>query len=128
MAVVIKYREYLLATNEFKEPTVIKNERAIATNLTRLILMEPGTDPLHPTMGVGIVSKFRYLYPDAESSLIKAINDQIKQFLPLYQCSNISLIYNPDKTVDIQITIDDTIFIYESSKIVPITLATLKSS
>ena len=55
-----EYREYLLDMNNFDQPEILKDKAAIAALLTRLILLEPGTNPLFPTMGVGLVSKYRY--------------------------------------------------------------------
>ena len=123
-----EYREYLLYMNNFKQPEILEDKAAIAALLTRLILLEPGTNPLFPTMGVGLVSKYRYLYGDNESMLKDDIRRQISMFLPEAQCTNVNLIYNDDKTVDIEITVDDTTYVYQSSKMIPITLETIANS
>lgn len=123
-----EYREYLLDMNNFDQPEILKDKAAIAALLTRLILLEPGTNPLFPTMGVGLVSKYRYLYGDAESMLKDDIRNQIATFLPEAQCTNVNLIYNDDKTVDIEITVDDTTYVYQSSKMIPITLESLANT
>lgn len=124
----IPYREYLLSTNKFNEPRVAKDKEAISTLLVRLILLEPGTNPLHPTMGVGLVSKYRWLFVDAIDNLKKDIETQVNQFIPNCQCGNVDIEFNDDKTAKIRITIDDTIFEYDSAKYIPITLATIKES
>ena len=49
-------------------------------------------------------------------------------FLPDADCTNVELIYNDDKTIDIEITIDDDIFVYKSSEMIPITLQTISTS
>ena len=49
------YREYLLSMDNFGRSKILTDEEAIAALLTRLILLEPGTNPLMPAMGVGIV-------------------------------------------------------------------------
>ena len=51
------YRDYLLDVNNFEMPKIFNDQQAIAALLTRLILLEPGTNPLFPTMGVGLVSR-----------------------------------------------------------------------
>ena len=51
---MVKEREYLMSVNKINEPVVETEQRAIALLLLRLILLEPGSDPLHPDMGVGI--------------------------------------------------------------------------
>ena len=122
------YREYLLDTDNFDEPKVLTDKAAIAALLTRLILLEPGTNPLFPTMGVGLVSKYRYLFKDQEGALKEDIKNQINQFLPEANCTNVGLIYNDDKTIDIEITVDDTTFLYQSSKMIPITLQSIANS
>ncbi len=121
-----EYRDYLLDVDNFDKPMVLNDKAAIAALLTRLILLEPGTNPLFPTMGVGLVSKYRYLYHDAESQLKDDIQNQIATFLPQARCTNVNLIYNDDKTVDIEITVDDTVYVYQSNKMIPITLESMK--
>ena len=56
---MIKEREYLLSVTPLKRPKVLEGEEAIAMDLLRLILLNPGSDPLHPDMGVGIIN-YRY--------------------------------------------------------------------
>ncbi len=124
----LEYKEYVLQTNTFKQPKTLTGKEAIATLLTRLILLEPGTNPLHPTMGVGIVSRYRYLYPNAETELIDRVKDQIKKYLPTLQCTNVDIAIQDDKSIDIKITIDDTIYVYDSStSSTPISLASVKT-
>lgn len=115
-------REYLLDLDPFKKPKVIGNEEAMATLLTRLILLEPGTNPLYPEMGVGIVSKYRFLGEEQENDLKKDITDQIERYFPDAMQQNIEFVYNEDNTMNIEITINDVRFIYDSSILVPITL------
>ena len=122
------YREYLLDTNNFEQPRILEDQQAIAALLTRLILLEPGTNPLFPTMGVGLVSKYRYMMQDKENQLKNDIRDQIATFLPQANCTNVNLIYNNDKTIDIEITVDNTVFVYQSSKLIPIQLQDLANS
>ena len=120
------YREYLLNVNEFNKPEIQVDHNALALLLTRLILLEPGTNPLFPTMGVGIVSKYRFLMQDQEANLINDIKEQANKFLPGSKCTNVNLIYNDDKTINIEITVDDTVFVYDSTELIPITLADMK--
>ena len=83
---MIKEREYCMSVDNFKRPLVYKNQQAIAVLLTRLILLNPGSDPLHPDMGV-----------------------EIK--------------VTEDKLCNIEITIDDVMYVYDSSEApIPITL------
>ena len=116
------YREYLLKFDNFGNSKILIDEQAIACLLTRLILLEPGTNPLFPEMGVGIVSKYRYLGADQESNLKKDIQNQINNYLPEANCTEVNLVYNDDKSVDLEITVNGEIFVYQSNTISPITL------
>ena len=116
-------REYLLDIDSFNKPRILGDQEAMASLLTRLLLLEPGTNPLFPEMGVGLVSKYRFLYPGDDSQLKQDIRDQISMYLPEASMQEVNLIYNEDKTVNIEIDIDENQFIYDSSIMVPITLA-----
>lgn len=116
------YREYLLKFDNFGNSKILTDQQAIACLLTRLILLEPGTNPLFPEMGVGIVSKYRYLGADQESNLKKDIENQINTYLPEANCTEVTLIYNDDKSVDLEITVNGEIFVYQSKTLSPITL------
>ena len=120
------YREYLLRFDNFGNPKIYVDQQAIACLLTRLILLEPGTNPLFPEMGVGIVSKYRYLGADQESNLKKDIQTQINKYLPQANCTEVVLIYNDDKSVDLEITVNGEIFVYQSKTMSPITLEDMK--
>lgn len=129
MANLYNYKEYLLKVTPFSEPKIATGKEAIATMLSRIILLEPGTNPLHPTMGVGLVSKYRFL--DSEDKKLRLMSDirkQVETFIPEYQIIDVDLEYNSDKTVDIKIIIDDTLFIYDSSEIIPISLSNIMES
>ena len=120
-------REYLLDIDSFDRPKIIGDQEALATLITRLLLLEPGTNPLFPEMGVGLVSRYRFLYPGDDSQLKQDIKDQINQYLPEAEMQEVDLIYNDDKTVNIEIGIDDMRFIYDSSLLVPITLSDISN-
>ena len=118
---MIKEREYLMSVNKINEPVVERKQRAIALLLLRLILLDPGSDPLHPNMGVGI-SKYRFSVNTLEE-LRSRISDQISTYLPDFLASEINIVINSDRTCNVEITIDDTIYTYDSKTApVPITL------
>ena len=118
---MVKEREYLMSVNKINEPVVETKQRAIALLLLRLILLEPGSDPLHPEMGVGI-TKYRFSVNTLEE-LRSRIDDQISTYLPDFLASEINIVINSDRTCNIEITIDDTIYTYDSKNApVPITL------
>lgn len=110
----VKRREYLFSVNRFHEPQKVEGQTAIALLLVRLILLQPGSDPLHPDMGVGI-RDYRYSLTQLED-LRDKIAEQINMFLPDYQNADVNLILNgPDRICNIEITIDDTTYVYDSS-------------
>ena len=120
----IKNRDYCCTINKFNTPTVIEGKDAIASRLMTLFMMEPGDDPLHPDMGIGIET-YRYTL-DTLSDLQNRIQNQIETYLPFYQNSNISLIVTPDKLINVEITIGDDLFVYDSADTVkPISLSDL---
>jgi len=122
---MIKEREYLLSTDAFKTPKVLKNQEAIAMLLLRLILLDPGSDPLHPDMGVGI-RQYRYAM-GREEELKTRIREQMNQYLPCFPAGNVELEVTSDKLINIKITIDDVIYVYDSNEApVPITLEDAK--
>lgn len=124
MAIIQK--EYLFSINEFKEPSKVVNRDAIALLLVRLIMMKPGTNPLHPDMGVGI-TEYRYGLNNV-SDLKRRVEDQIETYLPDFQNATVEIKVTEDKTCNIEISIDDVVYIYDSSTApIPITLSDIKN-
>lgn len=120
---MIKEREYLLTVNEFNKPEVLEQQQAIAMLLMRLILLNPGSDPLHPDMGVGIIN-YRYAMGKLEE-LKHRVSKQIATYLPCYPAGNVEIELVDDHLCDILITINDTVYRYSSSDApVPITIDT----
>lgn len=109
----IRHKEYLLTTNKFKVPEVLTKKKAVGMLLLRLMIMDPGTDPLHPDMGVGI-RRYRYTVDQAEA-LRKKIEDQINTYLPYFSDTTISLIYCPDHTVNVEVTLNGDTYVYDSA-------------
>jgi hypothetical protein len=110
----VKQREYLLSVDEFSTPKVVEGKSAIGLLLSRLILLEPGSDPLHPDMGVGIKNYRFNASKDSLSTLRDEISRQIETYLPTFQGSEITLSYTDDKVLNINITIGDTTYVYSS--------------
>ena len=77
--------EFSFSYDEFKNPKKYKDSEAIATMLTRLLLLEPGTIQSHPDMGVGLVSKYKYSMEGTESELKRDFERQIEKYLPQFR-------------------------------------------
>lgn len=108
-------KEYVLSINDIKQPKVLEGKEAIATLLVRLILLEPGTIPDKPLMGVGL-KNFRYSDKEGVSQLRKRIISQITTYLPRYQGADITVKLNRNKTLTIGIAIDGVLYKYETEE------------
>ena len=118
---MIREREYLFSVNKFNKPIVYDKKKAIGLLLIRLILLEPGSDPFRPAMGVGI-KNYRYAMGKLDE-LRERVKDQIQTYLPCFNAANVSLVHTPDHLCNIEITIDDTIYVYDSKEApIPISL------
>lgn len=94
--------EFCMSVDDFLNPVVLKNEEAIATLLSRLILLEPGTIQSHPDMGVGIISRYRYSNVEEARKLKADIQQQVSKFLPDY--SNVPFSVTASKNSGFYIT------------------------
>lgn len=98
--------EYFLGTNEFNRPSVWTDVDATYVLLIRLILLEPGTYPNHPRMGVGLVSRYRYAKADELNNLKNDIQNQIATYLPQFSSIDVELTLTNTKDLYIQIIIN----------------------
>lgn len=110
-------KEYLLTTNEFLEPKVIEGSDAYGVLLTRLLLLQPGTNPLHPNMGVGLGPKYRFISEDDMPALQTLIQDQVNTYLPS-EFSTVVQAYleikPKSKYLQITIIADDTKYVFDT--------------
>lgn len=108
-------KEYLLTTDEFRNPKSISGPLAMGVLITRLLLLIPGTNPRHPDMGVGLPT-YRFILESEMSILQSRIRDQINTYLPSnYRGSTkINLTINDNKYLVITIVVDGTSYIYDT--------------
>lgn len=105
-----KIKEATLSVDHFNQPKVLINERAIGTQIMRLILMEKGTIQTHPDMGVGIRSRYRHAEVTKLSSLRQDIQNQIESYLPLsYESVEVNC-RMVSKIIVIDVIADDVLF------------------
>lgn len=107
-------QETLMSVDEFKKPKVLKGKDAIGILLVRLIQLEPGTIPSRPKMGVGLLSNYRFCDETKAAQLQGHIREQIKTYLPEYQGVRVITKLLPDGKLRIDITIDGTLYRYET--------------
>lgn len=105
----LAFTEFLFSVDDFQNPKVVKDAEAVATLLTRLLLLEPGTIQSHPEAGVGIISRYRYSTEGAASELQADFQKQIEKYLPQFQGAKVT-VREKDKTFMIAAEIDDTLY------------------
>jgi hypothetical protein len=118
---MVKNREYISSIDQYNKPTVLNGDASIGFRLMELIMMNPGDNPLHPEMGVGL-RDYRYGI-NTLTDLEQRIYDQIDTYLPMYRIANINLKLNDEKILSVEISIDDTTYVYDTADTAnPITL------
>lgn len=103
------YTEFCFSVDDFQNPKQYKNPEAIATLLTRLLLLEPGLYQSHPEMGVGLISRFRYSVEGSEKDLRSEFERQINKYLPWFEGVRIS-VKQKNQTYYIGAEIDEVIY------------------
>ncbi len=111
-------KEYLLTTNEFLVPDHVENSDALGLLLLRLLLLQPGQNPLHPAMGVGLGPKYRFITEDDMNILQDRVQEQILTYLP-YEFMSSTRVYmeiKPSHYLKIIITAEDTNYVYDTEE------------
>jgi len=82
----------------------------------RLLLLEPGSIPEQPDMGIGIIT--RYLFADISSldQLKLDIQNQVATFLPELMAVTVQ-VYNIEKELRIQITVDGVLYSFDTNSL-----------
>ena len=75
--------EESLSIDNFNDPKIFKNAEALMLLLSRLVLLEPGVFQLHPDMGVGLLTNYRYKI-DTEDGLASEIQQRIRNQIDTY--------------------------------------------
>ena len=101
--------EFAFSVDDFKNPKIYKDAEAVATLLTRLLLLEPGTIQSHPDAGVGIMSRYRFSVEGSASELQADFQRQIEKYLPQFQGARVT-VREQNKTFIIAAEIDDTLY------------------
>ncbi len=109
-------KEYLLTTNEFMVPDSVKGSDAYGLLLLRLLLLQPGQNPLHPGMGVGLGPKYRFITEDNMNMLQDRVQNQIDTYLSqdFTVKTTVYMEIKPSHYLKIIITANDTDYIYDT--------------
>lgn len=93
--------------DDFAKPITYSGTDAWARQIVQLCMMDPGTIPSNPTIGIGI-SRYEFLLEDDRRELCEEINRQVPIFypdMPFQQCTIQSGTDDEDKgTIYILIT------------------------
>ena len=93
--------------DDFAKPITYSGTDAWARQIVQLCMMDPGTIPSNPTIGIGI-SRYEFLLEDDRRKLCEEINRQVPIFypdMPFQQCTIQSGTDDEDKgTIYILIT------------------------
>lgn len=101
--------EYVFSVDQFNKPTKLDTYQKMYTFLVRLFLLEPGTFQSNPTMGIGLVSRYRYGDELDIENLKSEAKEQIYTFLPGLQSVDVNIELK-DRSLYINITIDGMIY------------------
>jgi len=89
-------KELSLNINLFNKPTEYSGKEAWANQICALMLMNPGTYPSIPEMGVGI-GRYEYAFiDDIKNGLVDEIRRQVSIYLPDIPLEDIELVDKSD--------------------------------
>lgn len=110
----VKRREYMLSIDNLSKPKVVEGQEAVANLLIRLLLLNPGSNPLHPDMGVGLES-YRFCIGKIQE-LEERIKEQMEMFLTEFSYADVKVVeITEEKICNIEITIGDVVYVYDST-------------
>lgn len=109
-------REYHLSVDDFNQPKKSEDATALGVLIVRLILMEPGTNPNRPEMGLGIVSRFRYMQESDLPSLSTELKNQLSTYLAPYKNVDVSISMNSNLELVFDIKVEKQSYKYVTSK------------
>lgn len=101
--------EASLSTDNFSKPKIFKDRDAIYALLVRLLLLEPGSIPGEPEMGIGLINNYRFSGEEEIDDLQENISKQVSKYLTDYQTIDVKA-YLEDSLLKIDITIDNMLY------------------
>lgn len=101
--------EQLFKVNSFNKPDVITGNKEIAILIFRLIMMDPGDNPLFPEMGIGLKTNYAFISDEEIDDLKDNISRQISAYLPNYTGTEVAVALE-NKKLNIGVRLEDTIY------------------
>jgi len=84
-------KELSLSLNSFGNPLELSGKKAWISQIVSLIMLEPGTYPSNPLMGVGLKKYEFEVLDSALSKLRDLVSTQIKTYLPDIPFSDVTM-------------------------------------
>lgn len=106
--------EGIFSTNKYNMPTVLEGREELSILIIRLLLLEPGSNPLHPEMGVGVIQRYSNCEHEDLPDLEAEIEKQILIYLPMYQHAEVKVSLE-NTILKLSVIIDDTLFNFTTS-------------
>ena len=103
-------KEHVFSLNDFNMPKVYEEKDANYILIIRLLLLDPGKYQSHPTMGIGLSTKYRFGSNKNDNilqSLQADIKEQMSKFLPQVSYKNIELVLDNSNRLGIIIETDE---------------------
>lgn len=105
--------EYSLDIDQFYTPKEYKNFEAIGILIMRLFLLDPGTIQSNPEMGIGLISKFKYMNSDRVPEFIGRSIEQIHTYLDKTALVDMEVSFIPNMNImEIFITVNNILYKY----------------
>lgn len=104
------FKEYVLSINEFIQPKVLSGNQAAYTDIIRLFLLDPGTNQTHPSMGIGIRSRYRFSDTSQISTLREEVKVQMQTYLPNLLTADVQIETYGSTLVIFITTEDETVY------------------
>ena len=107
-------KEHVFSLNDFNMPKVYDEKDANYILIIRLLLLDPGKYQSHPTMGIGLRTRYRFdgNKNDNILRLLQAdIKEQMSKFLPQISYRNIELTLDNSNRLGIIIESDSGAYV-----------------
>ena len=102
--------EYVFSVDQFNKPRQLNTYEKMYTFLVRLFLLEPGTFQSNPTMGIGLISRYRYGDETDIEQLKQDAKEQISTFLPGLESVDVNVEIKDERNLYINITINGIVY------------------